>query len=116
MQPPKKEGLMIAIGMKPPALKAPGSKYGDDPQPPQAHEAAESPDEESSEEYGSKLLSDIDAVGQKFGADSQTARAACSAFLSAIAKCLSGDSGESSAVAEHDAGGQSFEGSDEGYE
>ena len=93
MQPPKKDGLMIAIGMKPPALKAPGSKYGDDdPMPSAQHEAAESPEYEQGEDYGAKLVKDIEAAGAKFGADPETARAACAEFLSAIANCLKGES------------------------
>lgn len=117
MLPPKKNGLVVAIGMKPPALKTPGSKYGDEPQPDQpqaAHESAETPQEEQGEDYGAKILADIDSVGKEFGADSETARAACAKFLSAIAKCLSGESGGDDQQ-QPEAGGEQFGGGDEGY-
>ena len=80
------------------------SSEGEPPEATDQHEAQESPAEESDEEYGRKLLTDIDAVGKQYGADSSTTRSFVGDLLSSIAKCLKGES--------HDSGGD--EGSDDG--
>lgn len=58
-----------------------------------AEEAAESPDEESSEDYGAKLVADIEAAGKTLGMDAATSRQAAGAFFKAAGSCLTGDGG-----------------------
>lgn len=59
-----------------------------------AEEAAESPAEESSEDYGAKLVADIETAGKSLGMDAATSRQAAGAFFKAAADCLGGGSDE----------------------
>lgn len=107
MSPSKKPGigLMIALGKPgataPPRYKTPGNDMAS-PKPPispdaeesPAHEATETPDMEAGEDYGSKLTADIDSVFADAGIDKNQGRQMASKLFSAVAKCLSGDSGD----------------------
>jgi hypothetical protein len=101
---PKKPGMDVAIMVAPhgkPGLGSPMpvEKAKDAPADEEESadtgttaddEAAESPQEEGGEEYGAKLLADIDAVGKRYGADSETSRALAGDMFEAIARCLKG--------------------------
>ena len=80
------------------------SDSGDTEESP-AHEATETPEEEQGEDYGAKLVADIDAVAKRYGADQQTGRELFADMLTAVAKCLKGE----------DSGDQQAEGGNEGY-
>lgn len=99
-------GVMIALGKPgmgtPPRYKTPGSDAGPPPKPKAAaldieespaHEAGETPDVEAGEDYGAKLTADIDSVFADAGIDKDQGRQIASKLFSAVAKCLSGDSG-----------------------
>ena len=58
--------------------------------PDAAEESAETPAQEGGEEYGAKLMSDIEAVGKRYGADPATSRQIAADMFDAMAKCLSG--------------------------
>jgi hypothetical protein len=117
MFPPKKKkpalDVAIAVGpakkkppMPPMDLESPGGM--DDEEESSDHEASESPDEESSEDYGAKLISDIDAVGEAHGMDSMKTRAFTADLFDAVANCLRGEgdtvSGDDNATEEEDQG------------
>jgi hypothetical protein len=74
------------------------------------HEEAEEPEVEASEDYGAKLMADIDAAGEEHGLDAQTTRKVAASIFSAAAKCLAG---EQEPVESYDAGGESLEGEEE---
>lgn len=101
MPPGKKPGLdvMIAVGKKAPGgdddLGSPDPVEGmsKGPKPPAPHEADESQGDEQQEEYGKKLLDDIDNVGQEYGMDSATTREFTASLFEAVVKCLRGESG-----------------------
>lgn len=79
---PKKPDLAVMI--------AAGPKKPEPPPPAPDGEAAEPPAIEGQEEYGARLMQDIEDAGASVGIhDPAKARAAASAFLGAIAKCLS---------------------------
>lgn len=110
-KPKKKPGLDIAIGKPKGGLDAPDPVDAPKmPKMPDPEEAAESPDEESSEEYGAKLISDMTAPLISLGLDEATAKSTLGEMFAAAAKCLSGESDPT----EHDAGGMDLEG-DAGY-
>jgi hypothetical protein len=46
---------------------------------------------EMSEDYGSKLLADIEAAGEEHGLDAETSRKVAGSMFSAAAKCLMGE-------------------------
>ncbi len=81
----KPDGLAVIVGVGP-EKKSP---VGMD-----AHEASESPKTEASEGYGEKLAQEIEQAGASVGLDPAQARKAASAFFSAAAMCLSGDSSD----------------------
>lgn len=92
---------MIALGKPgataPPRYKSPGNDAGP-PKPPAAeesptHEATETPDMETGEDYGAKLTADIDSVFADAGIDKSQGREIASKLFSAVAKCLGGDAG-----------------------
>src|SRR5262245_50362318 len=96
-----KPGLMVAIGM--PKRGGEDDDIGSPdeldsaPEPKSKmpmHEAAEAPAEEGAEDYGARLVSDIEAVGQKHGMEPEAARMVLGDMLAAVAKCLRGESGE----------------------
>lgn len=99
MFPPKKKktDVTIVVGAKPEGMSAPkpferkDEPDGDESEMDSAHEAAESPEQESAEEEGADLLADIAKVGEQYGADSETSKAMAAEFFEAIAKCLRGD-------------------------
>lgn len=114
--PPKKPGLLIAMmGKKSPAQdpEAPDSiekpsapPFGRPPlgktsprtAPPvtddetgevrEAHEAAEAPGYENSEESGAAIVQDIEAAGAKHGMDAQQSHAFAADLFSSLAECL----------------------------
>jgi hypothetical protein len=53
------------------------------------HEAAETPEYEGQEEYGAKLIQDIEAAGEKHGLDAEQSHAVAASFFKAVADCLS---------------------------
>ena len=57
-----------------------------------AHEAAETPEYEAAEEYGAKLIQDIDAVAEQHGMDQAQGRMFAADLFGAIAECLRRDS------------------------
>lgn len=59
------------------------------------HESEETPEQEGNEEYGARLVSDIDSVFSEYGADQKTGREIAAKLFSAVAKCLSGAGEES---------------------
>lgn len=89
-------GVLIGIG------KPKGGDVGgppDDPDdmamgkaglPADAHEAAETPEYEASEDSGASMLSQIEDAGNQFGLDASQSHHVASVFLSAMAKALSG--------------------------
>lgn len=98
---PPKPGVGIVPAKPKPAmddLESPDPVEGK-PAPDPAEEATESPDEESSEDYGAKLVADIEAAGKSMGMDAATSRTAAGAFFKAAADCLGGD-GEDSGLDE----------------
>lgn len=54
------------------------------------HEATETPEQEGMEQGGSDLYSDLEAVGQRYGADAATSRSLAADMFDAFAKCLRG--------------------------
>ena len=104
--PGKKPGLdvMIAVGKKPGGdLGSPSPVEGMMPRhmadakpgkpPDTQHEAAESPEYEQNEEYGAKLIQDLESAGEQYGLDAKTTHEVAAAFFEAMANCLRGDSG-----------------------
>lgn len=113
MFPPKKKpGLAVGIMIGKPK---PGSDL-DSPDPVEgkaapAHEAAEPPAHEQQEEYGAKLVQDIESAGEKYGLDAETSHAVAADFFDAVAKCLRGGSGESAPAGQDtDSGGMGMGG------
>jgi hypothetical protein len=76
------------------------------------HEAAESPEYEAAEEQGADILADLEAVGQRYGADKETAHALAADFCDAISKCLRGGKGPKS----HEMGGDDIDATVDTYE
>lgn len=72
--------------------KAPSPFGGDDPgagdEESSDHQAGETPEYESGEEQGAKLISDIEAAGEKHGLDGHAARSFAADVFSAMAECL----------------------------
>jgi hypothetical protein len=106
-------GVMIAVGKEPPRLGAPGQK----PEAPKPEPAADDPEAGASEygepdDYGDKIMADIEAAGEKHGLDPSQSHAVAADFFRAIADCLSGGQ-EDHGIAQHDAGGMGFEGSED---
>lgn len=106
--PPKKPGLDVAVMVGKPGAKSDLDSPVPVDGPKKAHEADESPAEEANEDYGAKLVADIEAVGEQHGMDAAASRAAAGAFFRAAAECLIRDAGDG--MAEHDAGGMEMEG------
>ncbi len=84
----KKPGvdLMVAVGVP----KNGPAKPPMDAEESQAHEAAESPAQEGAEDYGAKLMSDLEAVGAEYGASPEMSREIAAKMFRAMADCLSG--------------------------
>ncbi len=84
---------MIAVGKpkgNPPELGVPGKQqqkpsFG---KPAPAHEAAESPDVEQSEEYGAKLLGDMISPLTAMGVPEEEAKTTLASIFRAAAACL----------------------------
>lgn len=89
----KKPGLdvMIAVGKpkKPAELSDPDPLDEKPPKP--AHEEAETPEYEENEQYGAKLIADLEAAGEEHGLDKATTRKVAASFFGAMAKCLGGE-------------------------
>lgn len=117
--PKKKKGLdvMIAVGKPKGGLEAPDpvdsmakrhlreAKAGKAPTV--EHEAEESPEYEAQEEYGAKIVRDIEAAGESLGLDAEQSHVAAAAFLKAIANCLKGGEEEAEA-SEEEAEGEEY--------
>jgi hypothetical protein len=91
--PNKKPGMdvMIAVGKKPQGgLPSPNPIEGLGKKPDPQEESAESPEYESSEDQGAKLISDIESAGQKHGLEPDSARSFAADVFSAMAECLRG--------------------------
>jgi hypothetical protein len=89
---PKAKGLdvMTAVGKKPkPDLSDPDS-LDEKPMPKMAEEA-ETPEHEGAEEYGAKMMADLEAAGEANGLDAATTRKVAASFFGAMAKCLGGE-------------------------
>lgn len=54
----------------------------------------EPPAEESTEDYGSKLVADLEAAGQAEGMDPETTKRVAASFFRAMADCLGGGAAE----------------------
>jgi hypothetical protein len=107
MFPPKKKP---AFGGPKPDLSGPGpidKMPAKKPAPvePVDDEASEAPEEESAEESGGSLISDMVSPLTEAGMDESTAKEALCGVLLAICGHLRGDG-----VAQHDAGGADMEG------
>ncbi len=105
-KPEPKKGLDVMIAVGKPGLGAPKPFEKRDepdeetPDPMAQHEAAESSEYEEQEESGADILKDIEAVGQRYGADGPTAHAFTADILEAVARCLKRGSGEVESPAE----------------
>ena len=55
------------------------------------HEEEETPEAEESEDYGAKLVADLEAAGEEHGLDAQQSRAVAASFFGAMARCLGGE-------------------------
>lgn len=96
--------LMVAVGKKA-APDVPDES--EPPIPDAAEEADETPAYESSEDYGAKLMADIESAGMTHGLDPAASRAFAADLFDSVAKRLRGD-----VIAEHDAGGMEMEGAE----
>lgn len=103
MFPKKKKGLDVAIMVKPSSKKSDDLESPDPVEevgkmkPTPEHEAAETPEYEAQEEYGAKIVKDIETAGAEHGLDAEKSHAVAASFFRAVADCLSGEEkGESS--------------------
>lgn len=108
---PKKSQKKPVMGMMPGKGKADLSEPESfEPKPKAPPVEAEAPEVEAAEDYSGKLKAEIESAGEEHGLDAAQSKAVAASMFRAMAKCLAG---EENPIAEHDAGGQSFEAEEE---